>query len=116
MSNTTTAVPTFLSTSWEAAAPYVPQSIYGQVLALLAAFPFVAIVLNVLRQLVRRSSRIPNTSYAYAQTSRYCPGTPKLPDQAPEVFHLIPLFGVIRYNTATTPSIFFKVVAKRCAL
>ncbi|KZV97494.1 cytochrome P450 [Exidia glandulosa HHB12029] len=71
MSNSTVTVETLLATTWEAAEPYVPKSLYGQALALIAGFPLLAILLNVARQVL-------------------LPRDPKLP---PEVFHLIPVFG-----------------------
>ncbi|EJD49065.1 lanosterol 14-alpha-demethylase [Auricularia subglabra TFB-10046 SS5] len=72
MSNATSSpVEAFLSTTWEAAEPYVPKSLYGQILLALANLPVIAIILNVARQLL-------------------LPRDPKLP---PEIFHWIPLFG-----------------------
>lgn len=71
MSNATVTLETLLATTWETAEPFVPKSLYGQILSLLAGLPLLAILLNVLRQVL-------------------LPRDPKLP---PEVFHLIPIFG-----------------------
>ena len=80
MSNATVTIPTLLASTWEAAEPYVPKSLYGQALTVLAGLPVLVILLNVLRQLVR--SQIYFICVCSSGSQPACAGSSKRPDAA----------------------------------